>query len=591
MTSIALDSVRESAWNKSISLDGEEIVVPKARSVTSGEELVVEGGRVLQKVRSGFCIVNPPFSSQVTLTLGTRELVVSFWEPISEDDWRNVQLLRSFHYRGRAPFGRQGVLLARVENQDDAPEASGLIEIGPAPICNSARDGVLNAPFRDDGIGWEQWDYEARGRYCKLIAEITRVVVHPDTRGIGLGTLLLREAVRYCRTHWQLANHKPVFAEIVAEMLRFHPFPRKAGFHYVGETEGNVRRVAKDLRYMVKKLSKGVNRDWTSESSMERMQWKYARSLVRHVEENGQEMEWALETLRHMDRETLLDHLEVFEDVVRLPKPVYLKGLTQAAQDFLLANVPPADFVATRPHNGPLRQLTAPIILKEVRVDESPPKPETQSTREVCLAFGSLEQLSRRRILEIDCSIPPRSIVLVSGASGSGKTTLLRILSGERAPDFGTLQLPEDFEAGTPQDPRGGIALVDAFDCATTEALGVLGQAGLSEPFLFLQRWDQLSEGQKERARLAMLLKSRANCWLIDSFGARLDTLSTQIVAAKLKSIARTLGITLFVATTRPAEIQDVLTPDVEIRLQAGGCAHIVKAQQSSEDSALTPEP
>lgn len=578
MTSASIESIRESAWNKSLLLDGKEVVVPKARCVKRGEELVLRRDELLQSVHPGFCIIDPPFSSEETLKLGSKELVVSLREPVSRDDWKQVKLLRSFHYRGRPPFGRQGILLARIEKQEDAPEASGLIEIGSAPICNSARGRALNAPFKDDGISWEKWDYGTRGKYCKLIAEITRVVVHPDARGIGLGTLLLRGVVRYCRSHWQLAGYKPLFAEIVADMLRFHPFPLKAGFRYVGQTEGNLKRAARDIRYQLKQLSKGVDRDHANETSMERMQWRYARFLAKRAEKGGWDIGWALDTLKQMDRETLLRYLEVFEDVVRLPKPAYLRGLTRAANDFLRANIPSANRPAGKACMGPLRPLADPIVLRNVTVDECPSRPNTAATKEVCVAFGSLEQFSSRRILDIDCSIVPRSIVLVSGPSGSGKTTLFRVLSKDREPDSGRLLFPRNFQIGRPEDPQRDMPLVDTLGCTTSDALNILGRAGLSEPFLYLQSWDQLSDGQKERARIAMLLKSRANCWLIDNFGARLDTLSAQIVAAKFSYIARKFGITLFVATTRPAEIRNVIGPDVEIGLEVGHRAEVVNA-------------
>ncbi len=580
MPSLVVTKVRDSEWNKSVFLGEEELVVPKSRSIQPGEKLILSGNQVLQRVFHGLCIVDPPFFAREVLKLGTEEIEVSIREPTSLDDWNQVQLLRNFHYRGRAPFGRQGVLLASIENREDAPEVSGLIEVGPAPICNSARDRVLNAPFGDNGIGWETWDYQTRGKYCKVIAEITRVVIHPDARGIGLAPILLRRASEFCRSHWQLANYKPIFAEIVADMLRFHPFPGKAGFRYVGETEGNIRRAAKDLRYQLKQMSKGVDRDHSRESSMERMQWSYARSLVKRLKENGQEIEWALKKLKGMDRESLLEYLEVFEHVVRLPKPVYLKGLTEAAGSFLQDRVPAPHPPMTLPDSDTYQPLTTQIVLQAVRVDERPPVPETRATREVCLAFGSLNQFSRRKILDIDCSITPRSVVLISGPSGSGKTTLLRILSGNRVPNSGTVQFPENFEARTPSDPPEDLALIDTLDCGTGEALIFLGQAGLSEPFLYLQRWDQLSDGQKERARLAMLLRSRANCWIVDGFGARLDTLSTQVIAARLSRIARRFGITLFVSTTRPREIRKVLEPDLEIRLQASGHARIEKILQ-----------
>ena len=120
------------------------------------------------------------------------------------------------------------------------------------------------------------------------------------------------------------------------------------------------------------------------------------------------------------------------------------------------------------------------------------------------------------------------------------------MLPGEHEPVFGDETLLEH--------------ITSKVGCAAT-AVEILNMVGLSDAVFYRARFNELSTGQKERAKLASLLAGKPNLLIIDEFTAHLDTLTAQRVARKLGELARRAGITLIVATNR-SEIIRALAPD-----------------------------
>ena len=58
------------------------------------------------------------------------------------------------------------------------------------------------------------------------------------------------------RKRWQVARLLPYFIEISADMLKYVPFAEKAGMMFVGETEGNLKRVHKDMDYLIRNVKR-----------------------------------------------------------------------------------------------------------------------------------------------------------------------------------------------------------------------------------------------------------------------------------------------------------------------------------------------
>ena len=101
-------------------------------------------------------------------------------------------------------------------------------------------------------------------------------------------------------------------------------------------------------------------------------------------------------------------------------------------------------------------------------------------------------------------------------------------------------------------------------------AIEVLNRVGLSDAVLYRARPQELSTGQRERFRLALLLALRPDLLLIDEFAAHLDVPTARRVALGLGKLCREAGITLVAATHRP-EVHQALDPDLTVFVGYGG--------------------
>ncbi|HQA43467.1 MAG TPA: hypothetical protein PK579_02815 [Phycisphaerae bacterium] len=226
-------------------------------------------------------------------------------------------------------------------------------------------------------------------------------------------------------------------------------------------------------------------------------------------------------------------------------------------------------------------------------VIETPPCRPVRSPRltEVALRFGLPLTAPARRIatgLKLDSS--PGTITLIKGPSGAGKTLLLeamaRHLPGSRL--VHACPFPIDVSIIDAVAPTRGI----------DEAMGLLTACGLGEPSLWLRRFDQLSEGERFRARLARaismhgraadpcaLLRDHESGWrsrpsssrgrgaplLCDEFGAGLHTRIAQALAFNLRKLATRQRLAIVLATCRD-DIERDLRPDRIIHLSGHGC-------------------
>lgn len=589
---VRVRSVRRDHFSKVVATRKREIRVVASRAVQPGDTLRITGRRIFKHTVDGDITLAPIYRQVRDLRIGGETARVRVTEPVTEDDWASVEHLRTYHYRARPPFGRQAVLILRCSTGSDPQEIAGLIEIGVAPICNTARDRTLDAPFSSRTAHWESWNYAARGSHCSRIAEITRVVVHPDYRGLGLSTLLMKEATLFAKDYWEAGGVRPLFCEIVADMLRYHGFAISAGFRYVGQTQGNLHRVAQDLRYMSERIHRHEGRQFHMESSVERMQWKYARFLAAQLSGSGTDLGWALRRLETLDRTSLLRHLSLFQEVVRLPKPVFMAGITPEAIRFISERSQSAPVVRNPPELRVRAQSElSPIVFDRVSVWRETLAPNSRAAKELCLSFGMRYPSLSESIFSLSASIPLGSVVLVSGRSGSGKSTLLQLLAGRLAPSSGRIAIPPGVRVAEFAAQDGQEALITLLGPDISHAVEALGSAGLAEPSVYLRPYRQLSEGQRERARLAGLMTSGANCWLIDDLGALLDPLSARVVSFRLSRLARARGATVFACTTREDEVRGALQPDLELHLNARRPVEIRSCGGSSGVGCTLPQP
>jgi ABC-type lipoprotein export system ATPase subunit/GNAT superfamily N-acetyltransferase len=185
----------------------------------------------------------------------------------------------------------------------------------------------------------------------------------------------------------------------------------------------------------------------------------------------------------------------------------------------------------------------------------------TPRTVVVAEAFGlGLDQEQKFEVLDTELKIGPQDIVYVTGDSGSGKSILLKAIKkdlGDEAIDMADIHVE-------PSKP-----LIETVGKTVEEGLELLSRVGLNDAFLFLRTYDQLSDGQKYRYRIAKLIESGKKWWLMDEFVATLDRDTAKIVAFNLQKVARAMGKAVIVATTH-LDLFDDLKPSVHVHKRFG---------------------
>ena len=160
----------------------------------------------------------------------------------------------------------------------------------------------------------------------------------------------------------------------------------------------------------------------------------------------------------------------------------------------------------------------------------------------------------------VELKIGPRDIVYITGDSGSGKSVLLKAIKedlGEEAIDMADI-LPESSKP-----------IIETVGKTVEEGLELLSRVGLNDAFLFLRKYSQLSDGQKYRYRLAKLVESGKQWWIMDEFCATLDRDTAKIVAFNVQKLARATGRAVIAATTH-TDLFDDLCPSVHIHKKFG---------------------
>ena len=179
----------------------------------------------------------------------------------------------------------------------------------------------------------------------------------------------------------------------------------------------------------------------------------------------------------------------------------------------------------------------------------------------VAEAFGlGIDEAQKFKVLDATLKIGPKDIVYITGDSGSGKSVLLRAIRA----DLGDEAVDLSEVAVDPDKP-----LIETVGSTVEEGLELLSKVGLNDAFLFLRTYSQLSDGQKYRYRIAKLIESGKQWWLMDEFAACLDRDTAKIIAYNLQKIARQQGKAVIAATTH-SDLQEDLKPSVLVRKRFG---------------------
>jgi len=142
----------------------------------------------------------------------------------------------------------------------------------------------------------------------------------------------------------------------------------------------------------------------------------------------------------------------------------------------------------------------------------------------VAEAFGlGIDEEKEFQIYDnVKLKIGPKNVVYLTGDSGSGKSVLLKAIKrdlGNEAVDMADIHL----DLNRP--------LIETVGETVEEGLELLSRVGLNDAFLFLRKYSQLSDGQKYRYRIAKLVESGKQWWIMDEFCSTLDRDTAKIVA------------------------------------------------------------
>lgn len=185
----------------------------------------------------------------------------------------------------------------------------------------------------------------------------------------------------------------------------------------------------------------------------------------------------------------------------------------------------------------------------------------TPRTTAVAEAFGlGLDEAEKFTVLDVAVKIKTSDIVYVTGDSGSGKSVLLRALKEDLEGDVADIA-DVDVDKDRP--------LIETVGQTVEKGLELLSKVGLNDAFLFLRSYGQLSDGQKYRYRVAKLLESGKQWWILDEFAATLDRDTAKILSWNLQKLARQEGKCVIAATTHNDLFHD-LQPDVHIHKRFG---------------------
>ena len=575
--------------------DGTKIETRRFTPLGKGDCVRVHNGTlsVLARRDDDWIDLTHTWSKHITSSIFGEETVVTFKEIESAEELNYFYILQALHYRGAGGAGRTVPLIAQC-NIWDLPTVLGFIELSSSMIANSARKRFLDYPYREDSTFlWKKWDRATAREYSNLVCRISRFVIHPEIRGLGLAKLFTDAAKHYVKDRWHFGGFRPRFLEITADMLRYYTF-LDSNFLFVGETEGNEHRLQKDMRYLARRAlgrngRKGMPQGGGGIMTLQR---GYASALLEYTEANDKTLPDVIHSLRFeassLDQQTW----EALYKLNRRPKPCYIAPLTEDS----------ADFVKTRSevfrHKSPLPSLASNRTssrwdAENITIGVSAVISQTEDARRLQDSFGFVGSKLEVVILrETSFSLRPSEVLLICGASGSGKSLLLNCLpylaqsetanatksdsqtsvvrfSGRFTPDARMTMLGSLPTGVTPLDLKGRVPL--------DEFMSITAQMGLAEPQLFVRPTETLSSGQKYRLQIALSVLEQPDLLVIDNFCENLDRFTIWAVCKGIKRLASRYKMGVVVATASYERIRRPLEASRLLLLRRGEAATVVE--------------
>ena len=569
------------------------IDIPLSACVTKGDTVRFHGGDAWVVGKNGDSQFLQQYVAVDKIRLGGqfREVVVK--EITEAYEHKAYQSLADYHYRGKSIHGRTARLIVRAFSPE-YPSVLGYVELATPFFMNKPRSLVLDTSFQCGTVSWDNWNTDTLRKHIHSVVRIARTVVAPEFRGAGIGKMLVKHAAKFASHRWQVSGYLPCFLEISADMLKFVPFAEKAGMQYVGETEGNLKRVAKDMRYLIKRFENdSVGRTkFKNTSGILDQQISRLDSSIALMKKEGIDIDSFVAQLQSLSQSKVLRDFALFQGIVSLPKPHYMQGLCPKSVQFLEQRLKKLHLKnGHTPPDLAVTPLAGYITLGGFSAGYSSHVRRTYRTHAVQQAFDiSPEDVVTTVIRRLDARFGPGEVILVLGPSGSGKSSLLQVLedAGKRHASrrtYGQLCFPDNYQPGTFVPIRSRKPLIDLFgEGDVRSALYLLGLAGLSEPVLYLKRFEELSRGQQYRAMLAKLIASRSNVWIADEFCANLDAATAGLVSDNVQRSARRIGATVIAAAPHCENFIRSLKPDKVILLRSSWEHSIHSGEQYISD-------
>jgi len=465
--------------------------------------------------------IYPPYSKSCLVSVPPHSFTVLFRERIQPSDSKAIRLLEQFHYRGKGLnklVGRRTVLIAESLQH-------GIIGYGVL----SATVGAAKPRFT---LFKTNFTCQMRTKLINKLVRIPRIVIHPEFRGMGLGTMMARHLVEFAREYWDIRGYTPIAVEVIASMTEYHHFFETAGFTKVGLTSG---------------YNKGI--------------------LPRYGRDNWDERK----NSAHYD----------FLSSQR-PKPYLIQPLEKSAKDALTEMKPQSPYGSMiRPKPRPqVGRISFRRLSLCYRVNNN----ITHRAKEVRDVFDvDSQQLQSSVLTNFSLTIDPGEVVLITGASGSGKSTIIQLLSQDIDKLREHMDITGSLKGLNPQTTAyltetfdDTIPLVDQVGSTVTDAIRILNNIGLAEAHLYVKRPSQISDGQRYRFAVAMLCDSNKPIWVADEFASTLDPLTAAIVAKGIRKLSYKSGVTLVVAAPHYKHFVDSLIPNKLIKLRWGGIVDVI---------------
>ena len=547
--------------------------VPRSACVTKGDTIeFVDSNEVYVRCKYGNekAQILPSYLEKEEVQLGDLTIPVSVKEITEPEEYEAYRQLQFHHYRGKSLFGRHAPLVMCAAHPL-LPSVVGYIELATPFLVSKPRHELFNTACKLNGIGWEQWNNETSRKYISLFVRIARCVVHPELRGTGIGQKLVKHSIQFAKKRWQSGGRQPYVLEICADMLRYVPFAENAGMIYIGETEGNEHRIAEDFSYFIKHLERFENKAILPDDSCGIVDVKRSQFQALLDLDHSKTPQQALADLKKQIRNPTLKGEAKFKSVLVFPKPVYVKGLHPDAENFINDRISELKLPSNKKISfRAIEPIQSSIEIKDVEVKFIKQIPRTKLTNQVERAFGtSLDTFEHTIFKSLNFSINPESICLVTGMSGTGKSTVLQLLSKKIQLTSGNIEMPQGVKIGTLSPIRSKKTLIDFLGKGNmNRGIELMNSVGLSEAFLYVKPFQELSTGQKYRAMLASLFSMSNNLWLIDEFCESLDPITAKLVAKKLSTVARECKATVVVCAADYEPFLETLCPDQVLLLQ-----------------------